>query len=62
MVLLYPQATTSGLIPYNPKGCWDWWGYTGADYGKQFSSKSNSETFVCRNKIGSSNQHGTIYD
>jgi hypothetical protein len=19
-------------FPYNPRGCWDWWGYTGTDY------------------------------
>jgi len=19
-------------MPLNPKACWDWWGYTGADY------------------------------
>lgn len=30
LVILYPQAVT---IPFsNPNGCWDWWGYTGADY------------------------------
>ncbi|MBL8273855.1 MAG: hypothetical protein JNJ74_08595, partial [Xanthomonadales bacterium] len=31
MVVLYPQVSAS-LVPLNPKGCWDWWGYTGADY------------------------------
>jgi poly(3-hydroxybutyrate) depolymerase len=30
LVILYPQAVS---IPFkNPNGCWDWWGYTGADY------------------------------
>ena len=19
-------------LPLNPEGCWDWWGYSGADY------------------------------
>jgi poly(3-hydroxybutyrate) depolymerase len=44
-VVLYPQATAwvraadpSGIAS-NPQGCWDWWGYSGADYagrtGKQ---------------------------
>ena len=39
IVVLYPQATArSGLAwgswrwVYNPKGCWDWWGYTGPAY------------------------------
>lgn len=31
IVLVYPQ-TRSSLMPLNPKACWDWWGYTGADY------------------------------
>ncbi len=30
-VVVYPQ-TRSSLMPLNPKGCWDWWGYTGSDY------------------------------
>jgi hypothetical protein len=28
-VILFPQVSASVL---NPKGCWDWWGYTGNDY------------------------------
>jgi len=31
ILVLYPQAITSST-PRNPEGCWDWWGYTGADY------------------------------
>jgi poly(3-hydroxybutyrate) depolymerase len=31
LVVLYPQVEASWL-PLNPKACWDWWGYTGADY------------------------------
>jgi poly(3-hydroxybutyrate) depolymerase len=29
LVLLFPQIEASTI---NPKGCWDWWGYTGLDY------------------------------
>ncbi len=39
IIMLYPQTITRygfGGWPltfvYNPNGCWDWWGYTGADY------------------------------
>jgi poly(3-hydroxybutyrate) depolymerase len=39
IVVLYPQTVASGRVknplsraPYNPNGCWDWWGYTGAQY------------------------------
>lgn len=31
VAVLYPQ-TQSSYLPLNPKACWDWWGYTGADY------------------------------
>ncbi len=32
IVVLYPQAAKSLVWPLNPQGCWDWWGYSGADY------------------------------
>lgn len=32
IVVLYPQARRSLLLPLNPQGCWDWWGYSGKDY------------------------------
>ncbi len=47
IVVLYPQTTTwSESIWYqfkeNPRGCWDWWGYSGKDYhrrsGKQIQA------------------------
>jgi len=28
LIVLFPQVNTSSYIPYNPKGCWDFWGYT----------------------------------
>ena len=32
IVVLYPQVAKSLSWPLNPKGCWDWWGYSGANY------------------------------
>lgn len=39
LIVLYPQiAPRNGFAwgswrwVFNPKGCWDWWGYTGPDY------------------------------
>ena len=32
VVVLFPQVGPSYLRPFNPKGCWDWWGYSGANY------------------------------
>lgn len=38
IVVIYPQIQSSLM---NPKGCWDWWGYTGSEYdqidGKQIA-------------------------
>lgn len=35
MVVFYPQTKSSTLMPLNPQGCWDWWGYTSSDYANQ---------------------------
>lgn len=44
LVILYPQ-TTASMLPLNPKACWDWWGYTDADYdtrkGNQIATVAN---------------------
>lgn len=34
-VVLYPQTKASNIMPFNPQGCWDWWGYTGEEYATQ---------------------------
>jgi hypothetical protein len=31
IIVLYPQVEPSQPIPYNPQGCWDFWGYSSAD-------------------------------
>ncbi|MEJ7669763.1 MAG: fibronectin type III domain-containing protein [Casimicrobiaceae bacterium] len=36
IIVLYPQTINSDLPPvYNPRGCWDWWGYDDPNYAKQ---------------------------
>jgi len=35
MVVLYPQTEKSAMAPFNPNGCWDWWGYTDGNYANQ---------------------------
>lgn len=35
IVVLYPQTKASAIAPFNPNGCWDWWGYTDANYTNQ---------------------------
>ncbi|GAA5785159.1 extracellular catalytic domain type 2 short-chain-length polyhydroxyalkanoate depolymerase [Chitiniphilus shinanonensis] len=34
LIVLYPQIATQSFWPsvFNPKACWDWWGYSGVDY------------------------------
>jgi len=32
IVVLYPQVQKSLFWPFNPRGCWDWWGYSGVGY------------------------------
>ena len=33
LIVLYPQAVESwNWQAFNPRGCWDWWGYTGSVY------------------------------
>ena len=34
IVVLYPQ-TVASYAPLNPDGCWDFWGYDGADFAKK---------------------------
>eukprot|EP00743_Colponemidia_sp_Colp-15_P023374 GILK01032517.1.p1 GENE.GILK01032517.1~~GILK01032517.1.p1 ORF type:complete len:221 (+),score=6.38 GILK01032517.1:1-663(+) len=35
IVIIYPQTIASQLIPYNPQGCFDWWGYPDVFYAQQ---------------------------
>ena len=33
LIVLYPQVAPSwNWQAFNPRGCWDWWGYTGSEY------------------------------
>jgi len=35
IIVLYPQAEGSNVTPFNPKGCWDFWGYSSNDFYKK---------------------------
>jgi hypothetical protein len=39
---LYPQVARSYIYPFNPKGCWDWWGYSGEDYATRDGAQLTS--------------------
>lgn len=32
IIVIYPQTIRTGFLEGNPNGCWDWWGYTSANY------------------------------
>lgn len=32
LIVLYPQTIARYWPLWNPRGCWDWWGYTNEDY------------------------------
>jgi len=37
IIVVYPQAVVSRVVPYNPQGCWDWWGYLGPEYATKLA-------------------------
>src|SRR4030095_6039586 len=39
IVVLYPQVIARWWWLYNPRGCWDWWGYNGAQYHTKDGAK-----------------------
>ena len=41
LIVLYPQTTSSSLLPFNPEACWDWWSYV--DHEDSYVTKSGSQ-------------------
>lgn len=39
LVVLFPQALANAV---NPKGCWDWWGYTSAAYASNLGVQTSA--------------------
>lgn len=48
LVVLYPQTKSSMVLPLNPQGCWDWWGYTGDDYATRNGDQIKAITQIAR--------------
>jgi len=42
-------------VPYNPKGCWDWWGYTDS----QFPTKNGKQIVAISKMIARLSESGT---
>lgn len=47
ILVLYPQVNKS-MSPFNPQGCWDWWGYTGANYAYKSSPQMKAITAMVK--------------
>jgi poly(3-hydroxybutyrate) depolymerase len=47
LVVLYPQARRSWLLPLNLEGCWDWWGYADPDY----ATRTGTQVSAIRNMV-----------
>jgi hypothetical protein len=41
LIVLYPQTTSSSLLPFNPEACWDWWSYV--NHEDSYVTKSGSQ-------------------
>ena len=40
LIVLYPQVVKRySPFVFNPRGCWDWWGYTSATYHTKSGSQ-----------------------
>ena len=48
IIVLYPQAMPSNVVPFNPKGCWDWFAYTNG----RFATRSGLQIEAIRKMIG----------
>ncbi|CAF3457702.1 unnamed protein product [Rotaria socialis] len=35
IIVIFPQVVKSLMLPTNPMGCWDWWGYSSIYYATQ---------------------------
>jgi poly(3-hydroxybutyrate) depolymerase len=49
IVVLYPQATSNAL---NPKGCWDWWGYSGVNYASNTGVQASTVRRIIDHVMG----------
>jgi poly(3-hydroxybutyrate) depolymerase len=49
IVMLYPQVAPSSPFPYNPRGCWDFWGYSSADpFNPDFYTRDGAQVRAVR--------------
>ena len=42
LIVVFPQIIESLILPTNPMGCWDWWGYSSIYYPTQNAPQVSS--------------------
>lgn len=52
IVIVYPQVRKSPDVPYNPQGCWDWWGYSGVNYAIRAAPQLATVTNIINGLMG----------
>lgn len=52
LVVLYPQTVSSAFSPFNPQGCWDWWGYTDEHYATRDGVQIKTVTQMAKSLAG----------
>ncbi len=55
IVVLYPQTKNSNMMPFNPQGCWDWWGYTDENYANRQGKQIMAIEALVEHIMGNSN-------
>jgi len=51
IVVLYPQVVRS-LLPVNPQGCWDWWGYDSVYYYRRQGTQMQAVNAMIDRLVG----------
>jgi hypothetical protein len=46
IVVLFPQVVASLLLPQNPVGCWDWWGYDDGLFADEYGEEQNPVSLI----------------
>ncbi|MGD1066606.1 MAG: PHB depolymerase family esterase [Vulcanimicrobiaceae bacterium] len=52
IIVLYPYAIESQVQPYNPQGCWDWWGYDDPNYALKAGTQMSIITAMVQRITG----------
>jgi len=57
IIVVYPQVSRSPLIPYNPLGCWDWWGYNSPAYASKLGPQIDFSNSIMHTLMSGGHLH-----